>query len=91
MLPLLFSQESFKKTVAAKKIRDCSMGGQGQCMNFAILKESSRRLSKLIAPFAVDLSLAPMLYHLELTLDHFKSWKIPESFTHVNNYIKVCS
>ncbi|KAF7132254.1 hypothetical protein RHSIM_Rhsim09G0161100 [Rhododendron simsii] len=42
-------------------------------------------------PFAVDLSLAPMLYHLEVTLDHFKSWKIPENFTHVNNYIKVCS
>ncbi|KAG5533316.1 hypothetical protein RHGRI_027491 [Rhododendron griersonianum] len=38
---------------------------------------------------AVDLILAPMLYHLEVTLDHFKSWKIPESLTHVNNYIKL--
>ncbi|XP_058182416.1 uncharacterized protein LOC131300535 [Rhododendron vialii] len=38
---------------------------------------------------AVDLSLAPKLYHLEVTLDHFKSWKIPESLTHVNNYIKL--
>ncbi|KAF7131599.1 hypothetical protein RHSIM_Rhsim09G0160000 [Rhododendron simsii] len=38
---------------------------------------------------AVDLSLAPMLYHLEVTLDQFKSWKIPESLTHVNNYIKL--
>ncbi|KAI8539910.1 hypothetical protein RHMOL_Rhmol09G0219500 [Rhododendron molle] len=38
---------------------------------------------------AVDLSLAPMLYHLEVTLDHFKSWKIPESLTHLNNYIKL--
>ncbi|KAG5533307.1 hypothetical protein RHGRI_027485 [Rhododendron griersonianum] len=38
---------------------------------------------------AVDLSLAPKLYHLEVSLDHFKSWKIPESLTHVNNYIKL--
>ncbi|KAL3523765.1 hypothetical protein ACH5RR_016599 [Cinchona calisaya] len=38
---------------------------------------------------AVDLSLAPKLYHLEITLDHFKGWKIPENLTHLHNYIKL--
>ncbi|XAR72054.1 Glutathione dehydrogenase (ascorbate) [Bertholletia excelsa] len=37
---------------------------------------------------AVDLSLAPKLYHLEIALGHFKGWKIPESLTHVHNYMK---
>uniref|UniRef100_A0A5B7BX57 Putative glutathione S-transferase DHAR2-like n=1 Tax=Davidia involucrata TaxID=16924 RepID=A0A5B7BX57_DAVIN len=38
---------------------------------------------------AVDLSLAPKLYHLEVALGHFKGWTIPESLTHVHNYIKL--
>ncbi|GAU12146.1 hypothetical protein TSUD_01120 [Trifolium subterraneum] len=38
---------------------------------------------------AVDLSLAPKLYHLVVALDHFKNWAIPESFTNVHNYIKL--
>ncbi|KAF8395057.1 hypothetical protein HHK36_018996 [Tetracentron sinense] len=38
---------------------------------------------------AVDLSLAPKLYHLEVALGHFKSWPIPESFTSVHNYMKL--
>ncbi|KAL9230540.1 hypothetical protein vseg_005878 [Gypsophila vaccaria] len=38
---------------------------------------------------AVDLSLAPKLYHLEVALDHFKSWSIPEDLTHVRNYMKL--
>ncbi|KAI5659881.1 hypothetical protein M9H77_28674 [Catharanthus roseus] len=38
---------------------------------------------------AVDLSLAPKLYHLVVALGHFKDWKIPESLTHVHNYTKV--
>ncbi|CDP00026.1 unnamed protein product [Coffea canephora] len=38
---------------------------------------------------AVDLSLAPKLYHLETTLDHFKGWKIPENLAHLHNYIKL--
>lgn len=38
---------------------------------------------------AVDMSLAPKLYHLVVALGHFKSWTIPESFTHVCNYKKV--
>ncbi|KAI3517304.1 hypothetical protein L1887_16518 [Cichorium endivia] len=37
---------------------------------------------------AVDLSLAPKLYHLEVALGHFKKWTVPESFTHVHNYTK---
>jgi chloride intracellular channel protein 1 len=40
---------------------------------------------------AVDLSLAPKLYHLVVALDHFKNWTIPESLTNVHNYIKVQS
>ncbi|XP_042489295.1 glutathione S-transferase DHAR2 [Macadamia integrifolia] len=38
---------------------------------------------------AVDISLAPKLYHLEITLGHFKGWSIPEHFTHVKNYTKL--
>ncbi|KAL6977304.1 Glutathione S-transferase dhar1, mitochondrial [Sarracenia purpurea var. burkii] len=38
---------------------------------------------------AVDLSLAPKLYHLDVVLDHFKGWKIPESLTHVHDYKKL--
>ncbi|CAE6200834.1 unnamed protein product [Arabidopsis arenosa] len=38
---------------------------------------------------AVDLSLAPKLYHLETTLGHFKDWYVPESLTNVRNYMKV--
>lgn len=38
---------------------------------------------------AVDLSLAPKLYHLVVALRHFKSWTIPESLAKVHNYIKL--
>ncbi|KAJ0493263.1 putative glutathione dehydrogenase (ascorbate) [Helianthus annuus] len=38
---------------------------------------------------AVDLSLAPKLYHLEVALGHFKKWTVPESLTHVRNYMKL--
>ncbi|CAK9155070.1 unnamed protein product [Ilex paraguariensis] len=38
---------------------------------------------------AVDLSLAPKLYHLEVALGHFKGWAIPESLTHVLSYVKL--
>ncbi|KAI3890213.1 hypothetical protein MKW92_002673 [Papaver armeniacum] len=38
---------------------------------------------------AVDLGLAPKLYHLEVALGHFKSWSIPENLTHVKNYMKL--
>lgn len=37
---------------------------------------------------AVDLSLAPKLYHLETALGHFKGWSVPENLTHVRNYMK---
>ncbi|KAJ0764305.1 putative glutathione dehydrogenase (ascorbate) [Helianthus annuus] len=37
---------------------------------------------------AVDLSLAPKLYHLKVALGHFKKWSVPESLTHVHNYMK---
>lgn len=39
---------------------------------------------------SVDLSLAPKLYHLEVALGHFKKWSVPESLSHVRNYMKVC-
>ncbi|XAR66315.1 Glutathione dehydrogenase (ascorbate) [Bertholletia excelsa] len=38
---------------------------------------------------AVDLSLVPKLYHLEVALDHFKGWKVPESFVCFHNYLKL--
>lgn len=38
---------------------------------------------------AVDLSLAPKLFHLEVALGHYKGWTIPESLVHVHNYTKL--
>ncbi|RWW78904.1 hypothetical protein BHE74_00012843 [Ensete ventricosum] len=38
---------------------------------------------------AVDLSLAPKLYHLVIVLDHFKGWKVPENLTYVHAYVKL--
>lgn len=40
---------------------------------------------------AVDFSLAPKLFHLEVALGHFKNWTVPESLTHFHNYKKVYS
>ncbi|KAL8470423.1 hypothetical protein ACS0TY_033057 [Phlomoides rotata] len=38
---------------------------------------------------AVDLSLAPKLYHIDVALGHFKGWTIPESLTHLHEYKKL--
>ncbi|OAY38709.1 glutathione S-transferase DHAR2 [Manihot esculenta] len=38
---------------------------------------------------AVDLSLAPKLYHLEIALGHFKKWKVPENLPHVHKYMEL--
>ncbi|MED6157709.1 Glutathione S-transferase dhar1, mitochondrial [Stylosanthes scabra] len=38
---------------------------------------------------AVDLSLAPKLYHLVVALDHFKNWTIPQDLANVHNYTKL--
>ncbi|CAN1174072.1 Glutathione S-transferase DHAR2 [Linum perenne] len=38
---------------------------------------------------AVDLSLAPKLYHLDTALPYFKKWNIPEELTHVHSYLKA--
>ncbi|VVA91887.1 unnamed protein product [Arabis nemorensis] len=38
---------------------------------------------------AVDLSLAPKLYHLKVALGHFKSWSVPETLPHVRDYMKA--
>lgn len=40
---------------------------------------------------AVDLALAPKLYHLKIALAHYKNWSIPEDLTNVLSYIEVCS
>ncbi|URD83588.1 Zinc knuckle [Musa troglodytarum] len=37
---------------------------------------------------AVDLSLAPKLFHLIIVLDHFKGWMVPENLTYVHAYVK---
>jgi len=38
---------------------------------------------------AVDLSLAPKLYHLDVALGHFKNWTVPENLTHFHKYKKL--
>ncbi|XP_026411836.1 uncharacterized protein LOC113307599 isoform X2 [Papaver somniferum] len=38
---------------------------------------------------AIDLGLAPTLYHLEVALGHFKSWRVPENMTYTINYMKL--
>ncbi|CAA3005635.1 glutathione S-transferase DHAR2-like [Olea europaea subsp. europaea] len=38
---------------------------------------------------AVDLSLAPKLYHLEVALGHFKGWTVLESLSYLHDYVKV--
>ncbi|KAH7533794.1 hypothetical protein FEM48_Zijuj04G0169600 [Ziziphus jujuba var. spinosa] len=38
---------------------------------------------------AVDLSLGPKLYHLEIALGHYKNWTIPDSLPHVKSYTKA--
>ncbi|CAL9013012.1 unnamed protein product [Prunus brigantina] len=37
---------------------------------------------------AVDFSLGPKLYHLEIALGHFKDWSVPESLPYVKSYMK---
>lgn len=36
-----------------------------------------------------DLSLGPKLFHLQVALEHFKGWKIPENLTSVHAYTEV--
>ncbi|XP_010428538.1 PREDICTED: glutathione S-transferase DHAR2-like [Camelina sativa] len=38
---------------------------------------------------ALDLSLAPKLYHLVIVLGHYKNWSVPESLTYVRNYAEA--
>lgn len=38
---------------------------------------------------AADLSLAPKLHHLQITLSHFKGWTIPEDLKYVHVYVKA--
>ncbi|GJP48101.1 hypothetical protein CLOM_g7382 [Closterium sp. NIES-68] len=38
---------------------------------------------------AVDIALSPKLYHMTVTLPHYKNWHIPEEFTRVHAYIKA--
>uniref|UniRef100_A0A0D9WC25 GST N-terminal domain-containing protein n=1 Tax=Leersia perrieri TaxID=77586 RepID=A0A0D9WC25_9ORYZ len=38
---------------------------------------------------AADLSLAPKLFHLQVSLEHFKGWKIPENLTNVHAYTEA--
>jgi len=35
-----------------------------------------------------DLSLGPKLYHMEIALGHYKSWSVPDSHSHVKQYMK---
>lgn len=38
---------------------------------------------------AIDLSLAPKLYHMEVALGHFKGWTTPATLTNLLNYMKL--
>ncbi|KAL7230530.1 hypothetical protein ACSBR2_008909 [Camellia fascicularis] len=38
---------------------------------------------------AADLSLGPKLYHLEISLGHYKNWSVPDSLPHVKSYMKT--
>uniref|UniRef100_K3Z9I0 Dehydroascorbate reductase n=1 Tax=Setaria italica TaxID=4555 RepID=K3Z9I0_SETIT len=38
---------------------------------------------------AADLSLGPKLFHLQIALEHFKGWKIPENLTSVHAYTQA--
>ncbi|TVU11920.1 hypothetical protein EJB05_45531 [Eragrostis curvula] len=37
---------------------------------------------------AADLSLGPKLYHMEISLGHYKNWSVPDSLAHVKSYMK---
>lgn len=38
---------------------------------------------------AVDLSLGPKLYHLEVVLAHYKNWSVPDTLMNVKSYMKT--
>ncbi|CAN0913718.1 Glutathione S-transferase DHAR3, chloroplastic, partial [Linum grandiflorum] len=38
---------------------------------------------------AADLSLGPKLYHMEIALDHYKNWSVPESLPRVKSYMQT--
>jgi len=38
---------------------------------------------------AVDLALAPKLYHLKIALGHYKNWSVPEELASLRSYIQV--
>ncbi|KAJ0979424.1 hypothetical protein J5N97_014898 [Dioscorea zingiberensis] len=38
---------------------------------------------------AVDLSLAPKLFHLKVALGHFKGWSIPENLTYLHTFLEL--
>lgn len=38
---------------------------------------------------ATDLALGPKLYHMEITLAHYKNWSVPDSLPYVKTYMKV--
>ncbi|KAK2644622.1 hypothetical protein Ddye_019817 [Dipteronia dyeriana] len=76
-------------------MRKDSTDGSEQAL-LELLKASNEHLEKNGGPFiagekitVVDLSLALILYHLKITLGHFKMQPVLESLTHVYNYIKA--
>ncbi|XP_076941205.1 glutathione S-transferase DHAR2-like [Bidens hawaiensis] len=83
----------FPKFVAFLKSKDANDGSEQALLDE--LKALDEHL-KSHGPYvngetitAVDLSLAPKLYHVKVALGHFKKWTVPESLTHVHNYMKL--
>ncbi|XP_002979878.2 probable glutathione S-transferase DHAR1, cytosolic [Selaginella moellendorffii] len=83
----------FSSFVKFLKSKDPSDGSE------AALLEELKALDEYLAkngPFvngsnisAVDLSLAPKLYHLKIALGHYKQWSVPENLTNLNSYMEA--
>ncbi|KAK6234126.1 hypothetical protein QUC31_006532 [Theobroma cacao] len=75
------------------KSRDANDGSEQALLNeLKALDEHLKGQGPFIAGekiTAIDLSLGPKLYHLEIALGHFKKWTIPESLTCVHGYLKL--
>ncbi|KAE8694548.1 putative glutathione S-transferase DHAR4 [Hibiscus syriacus] len=83
----------FGTVVTFLKSKDANDGSEQALLNeLKALDEHLKAHGPYIAGenvSAVDLALAPKLYHLEVALGHFKKWTVPESLANVRNYMKL--
>uniref|UniRef100_K4BYB6 AtPDCT1/2 transmembrane domain-containing protein n=1 Tax=Solanum lycopersicum TaxID=4081 RepID=K4BYB6_SOLLC len=88
---LLRGSKIFSTFVSFMKSKDSSDGTEQALLDE--LKALEEHL-KVHGPYvdgknvcSVHMILAPKLYHLEVALGHFKKWSVPESLSHVRNYM----